>query len=138
MPFTEERCSCGCPWVGYDSMEDAENWRRDNWLAALKDSDHDEHCWAWERLQNYIKDKWTDMLDDFFNEAMRDTEYDGKDIIPRTTKEMINMVLEDESFFDCEDCSDTTNGSRCYRNRPTGKNRKRDREDFEAAFNRGS
>ena len=53
------------------------NGRRDNWLEALKDLDHDDHSYAWEILRDYIKDKWMDMLDDFFNEARRDTEYDG-------------------------------------------------------------
>lgn len=123
-PFTKERCTCGCPWEGYDTMEDATQWRRDDWLAALEDSDHEEHWFAWERLQDYIRDKWMDMLDDFFSEAMRDAEFDGKyngeDMIPRTAKDMIDMVLADvhTDFFECEECSDSTDGSRCYRNRP--------------------
>ena len=68
--------------------------------------------------QDYIKGKWMDTLDDFFNEARRDTEYDGmcngEPMIPRTTKEMINVVLEDDrtDFFGCEECSDSTNGAR--------------------------
>lgn len=131
MPFTEYSCACGCPWEGYDSIEDADQWRRDDWIAALENSDHDEHEWAWVRLQDYIKEKWMDMLDDFFNEAGCDAGFDGKykgkAIIPRTTQEMIDTVLDDEStdFFQCEDCSDNTNGWRCYRNRPQAKKQKR-------------
>lgn len=140
MPFTEYACACGCPWEGYDTMEDADQWRRENWLAALEDSDHDDHEYAWEILYDYIKGKWMDMLDDFFNEASRDTEFDGKcdceDMFPRTTRDMINMVLEDDrtDFFGCEECSDSTNGARCYRSRPRPKNprlKKRARVDGE-------
>lgn len=116
MPFTVYACACGCPWEGYDTMEGA---------------DHDDHEYAWEILQDYIKGKWMDMLGDFFNEARRDTEFDGKcdgeDMFPRTTRDMINMVLEDDrtDFFGCEECSDSTNGARCYRSRPRPKKRVR-------------
>jgi len=125
--FSEERCVCGCPWEGYYSMEDATYWRQDNWRAALQDSDHDDHGYAWDLLKDYIKAKWMDMLDDFFNEARRDTEFDGmcngEAMFPRTIPDMIDMVLDDErtELFDCEDCSDSTNGARCYRNRPRPK-----------------
>ena len=62
MPFTEYACACGCVG-GYDTMEDADQWGKDNG-EALKDLDHDDHSYAWE-YRDYIKDKWMDMLDDF-------------------------------------------------------------------------
>ena len=136
MPFTEECCECGCPWEGYKTIERADEWRMKNWVAALRDPYHVDHGFAWERLQDYMKDRWMEILEDFFEEAkaaassceVQDGASLGGDArIPHTASEMVDMVLQDNpiDFFACESCSDNTDGSRCYRNHPNPKKRRR-------------
>ena len=80
---------------------------------------------ALERLHEYMKDHWMQILDDFFEELKSGTEGDAR-LQPSTLQEMVDMVENDDGsgFFDCEDCSDA-DGRRCYRNRPNPKKRPR-------------
>lgn len=126
MSFTEDHCACGCPWEGYDTIEAAWEWRLDNWKKALDDPDHDDHKEALERLHEYMKDRWMQDLDIFFNELKSGSE-EYERIYPSTLNEMVDTLEADDTttFLDCEDCSNLADGSRCYRNRPTAKKRPR-------------
>jgi hypothetical protein len=125
VPFTKESCTCGCPWEGYDDVEDAQEWRRENYEAALRDKTHPKHKEAWEDLREFLKDNWMSYLDYFLDQAQ---EYGAEDAenqepIPHTLREMIGMRLyiDDDDTFECIHCYDATNDSRCYRNRPNHK-----------------
>ena len=127
MSLTEDHCgSCGCPWEGYPTIEAADEWRHDNWKEALHDPDHNDHKDALESLHEYIKDRWMEDLDIFFNELKSGSE-EYERIYPSTLEEMVDTLEADDriDFWHCEDCSDNISGNRCYRNRPTPKKRPR-------------
>jgi len=117
MSFTEDHCACGCPWEGYETIEAADTWRHDHWKEALDDPDHDDHKEALESLHEYMKDRWMEDLDIFFNELKSGVE--TPESPPSTLKEMVDTLEADDriDFWHCEDCSDNISGNRCYRNR---------------------
>ena len=128
VPFTEETCTCGCPWEGYDDVCDAHEWRKQNYAAALRDKTHQKHNEAWEDLRAFMKYNWMNHLNVFLDQAQ---EYGAKSAecqepIPHMLREMIEMRLCDDESFQCIHCYDATNDSRCYRNRPNYKAPKRE------------
>lgn len=125
LSFTES-CGCGCPWEDYPTMEAARQYRMDNFKEDLYGDLYGERTDALERLHEYMKDHWMQILDDFFEELKSGTDGDAR-LQPSTLQEMVDMVENDDAsgFFDCEDCADYTTGNRCYRNRPNPKKRPR-------------
>ncbi len=121
--MTEHHCSCGCPWEGYPTIEAADEWRYQNWKEALDDPDHDGHKDALESVHEYVKDRWMEILDDFFDELKSGVE--TPEPPPSTLKEMVDMLESDDriDFWHCEDCAGAA-GNRCYRNHPNPKKRR--------------
>ena len=127
MSFTEDHCACGCPWEGYETIETADAWRHDHWKEALHDPDHGDHKEVLEQLHEYMKGRWMEDLDIFFNVAKMSAAWKDERIYPSTLNEMVDTLEADDriDFWHCENCSDNISGNRCYRNRPTAKKRPR-------------
>ena len=107
-------------------MEAARQYRMDNFKDDLYGDLYEERSAALERLHEYMKERWMEMLDEFFEELKSGTDEDAR-IQPSTLQEMVDMVENDDGsdFFECEDCSNSADGTRCYRNRPNPKKRPR-------------
>ena len=104
---------CRCPWEGYESARDAQQWRKDDWLAAFEgeDAHPDKREWAWDLLKGYIEDSWSRFLEEFWYEERNGNG--GEGVIPRSVEQMKERLLADGGvdIWVCRAC-DLADGSR--------------------------
>lgn len=99
--FSKVPCcpSCEVPWVIEDQQEYAEN----KLLEGLRVDDPDAH----DKVKDYWKDHVLTWIDDL--------PHDTTEELPSSLWEVYQHMCERQVML-CEDCNDSTDGSRCWRN----------------------
>ena len=99
--------SCGTPW----NVPDQEEWLRDNFYTDFRNGD----AAAVQRVREYWKENVHDWIDAVEDEECNDESHDA---VPTSLREGVDIMMQDSSnLFYSEDCNNSANGTRCYRNR---------------------
>lgn len=158
-PNPEEylRCmECGCPWYPEETDPDVDyndlpsSWRQNEWRKAVKDPNHKDHAEAVAGLKDYMKERWDEAFNEFFDAVERFGEFHPRRVqypsiykltegMPSTPDEMIAELIEQEppEHWYCYTCFDYNAGGRNYEYHPDPKVRKREGYGWSQAYELG-
>lgn len=65
-----------------------------------------------------VREYWNENVHEWINEV-QDEECNDEchDAVPKSLREVVDIMVARSSLFYCEDCNNGANGTRCYRNR---------------------
>ena len=99
--------SCGTPW----NVSDQEEWLRNAFYTNFRNGD----AATIQRVREFWKEHVHEWIDDVEDEECNDEFHDA---IPRSMREVVDIMMDERStLFYCEDCNNSSNGTRCFRNR---------------------